>query len=274
MKAGAQRDPRFIEGGVQSEAARGLGAAEQRETGAGTVEAVEGGDGNVEGLVLVAAEGGAEPLLDADDREFDAFDADDLVERRGITWEQRGTDGIADDGDEGPGMLLLIGEEAAVHHADIADAGHVGGRTEDGGIFADQVFPLDVGDVVAVGAVQDAIAVHGFEEAVIVGADGLVALDLVEVLAAAEAAGGGDLRHQKRFRAESLGGALVGIDAEPFDGGAHHDDAGHPDDDAQQGEEAPQLVRADGIHRQPECVLKLMPGAGKPRAGLGHLYSG
>jgi hypothetical protein len=58
---------------------------------------------------------------------------------------------------------------------------------------------------------------------------------------------------RKRFRAEGLGGALVGVDAEPFDGGAHHDDAGHADDHAQQGEEAAQLVRADGIHRQPNA---------------------
>jgi len=108
MEAGAQGDAGFIERAIQSKAARGLGAAEERETVAGTVQAVERRDGNVEGLVLVAAEGGAEPLLDADDREFDAFDADDLVERRGVTWEQRGADGIADDGDEGPGMLLLL----------------------------------------------------------------------------------------------------------------------------------------------------------------------
>jgi len=111
-------------------------------------------------------------------------------------------------------MLLLLGEEAAVHHADIADAGHVGGRTEDGGIFADQVFPLDRRRRGCGRAVQDAIAVHGFEKRNR-RCGWLVALDLVEVLAAAEAAGGGDLRHQKRFRAESLGGALVGIDAEP-----------------------------------------------------------
>ena len=59
----------------------------------------------------------------------------------------------------------------------------------------------------------------------------------------------------------------------PAMAGAHQDHAGDADDDAQQGEEAAQLVRADGIHRQAECILKLMPGAGYPpgRIGASHL---
>src|ERR1035441_3930185 len=40
------------------------------------------------------------------------------------------------------------------------------------------------------------------------------------------------------------------LHAEPRDGGAHHDDTGHADDDSQQSEKASQFVRADGIQRQ------------------------
>ena len=116
------------------------------------------------------------------------------------------------------------------------------------------VVALDVGDVLAVGAVEDAIAVDGFHEPGVVGADRLVALQLIEEFAAAEAAGGGDLRHHEGFGAEGFGGALLGIHAEPFDGRAHHDDAGHPDDDAEQGQETAQLLGADGVHGQTESV--------------------
>src|ERR1035441_5540742 len=38
----------------------------------------------------VAAEGGAQALLDADDLEFDAFDVNGLIERRGIAGKERG----------------------------------------------------------------------------------------------------------------------------------------------------------------------------------------
>ena len=37
----------------------------------------------------------------------------------------------------------------------------------------------------------------------------------------------------------------------------------------EQRQKAAQLVRADGIHRQAERVLKLMPGAGQPRTAIG-----
>ena len=163
---------------VEVEPAARLGTAEQGEAVAGTVHAVEGGDRDVDRVVLVAAEGGAQAFLHADHGELDAFDADDLVERRGVAGEERGAHGVADDGHKGARALFLVGEEAAVHHADIADAGHGGGDAEDGAVFADQVFALDVGDVLAVGAVEDVVAVDGFDEARVVGADRLVALEL------------------------------------------------------------------------------------------------
>jgi len=56
--------------------------------------------------------------------------------------------------------------------------------------------------------------------------------------------------------------------------GADHDDAGHADDHPQQREEAPELVRTDGIHGEPEGIEKLTPGAETLRPGLGHLSPG
>ena len=100
---------------------------------------------------------------------------------------------------------------------------------------------------------------------------GLVALDLIEVFAAAEAAGGGDLRHQKGFRAESFGGALLGIHAEPIDRRADHDDAGDADDHPQQREEAAQLVRADGIGCEAEGRNQFVTCTNPIRLNLRHL---
>ncbi len=77
-------------------------------------------------------------------------------------------------------VLLLLGEEAAVHDADIADAGHGGGSAENGAVLADEVLALHVRDVLAVGAVEDVVAGQGLDEARIVGADRLVALEFVE----------------------------------------------------------------------------------------------
>ena len=167
-----------------------------------------------------------------------------------------------------------MGEETAVHHADVADAGQVGRSAQDAGRFASEVLVLDVGGVVAIRAVEHAAAGEGFEEAGVIAADGLVALDLVEVFAPAEAAHGGDLRHQEGFRAECFRGALLGVDAQAGDGRSHHDDAGHPDDDAEQGQKAPQFVTADGIRRQPESILKLLPGTGHPGTRYDHVLPG
>ena len=100
VKAGAEHDAGFIERSGEIEAAAGLGPAEEREPGTGAVHAVEGGDRDVDRVVLVAAEGGAETLLHADDGELDALDADDLVERRGVAGEEGGAHGIADHGDD------------------------------------------------------------------------------------------------------------------------------------------------------------------------------
>ena len=177
---------------------------EECEAVAGTVHAIESGDRNVGGVVEIAAEAGALTLLHADDGEFDALDADGLIERRGVAGEERGAHGIADDGDEGARAIFLVGEEAAIHHADVAYARHGGGGAEHVTVFADGVVALDIGDVLAVGAVEHAVAVGGFDEARVVGADGLVALHLFEVLAAAEAAGGGDLRDHEGSEPKAL----------------------------------------------------------------------
>src|ERR1035438_4110057 len=139
--------------------------------------------------------------------EWDAFDVDCLIERRGIAGEEGGAHGIANHGDEGAGMVFLVGEEAAVDHADIANVGHGGGSAQYGSVLADQVVALDIGDVLAVWAVEHAVAGEGFHEALVIGMDGLVTLDFFEVLAAGETAGGGDLRHQERLRPEGFGGA-------------------------------------------------------------------
>ena len=140
--------------------------------------------------------------------------------------------------------------------------------------LAGEVFALHVGGVVAIRAVQHAVAIQRFHEARIGGANRLVALDLVEIFAAAQPSRGGDLRHQERFRAERFGRALLGVDAQPFDSRAHHDDAGHPDDHAQQRQEAAQLVRAERIRRQPERIVKLMPGARHPGTRWDHVFPG
>ena len=129
------------------------------------------------------------------------------------------------------------GEEAAIGDADIADVCHVSRGSDDGGIFASQVFALQIGGVVAIGAVEHAIAIHGLQKALFSGAHRLVAFHLIEIFAPAQTAAGGNLRHQKRFRAKRLGCALLGVHAQPIDRGAHHDDAGHADDHPQQREE-------------------------------------
>src|SRR5471030_450919 len=87
-------------------------------------------------------------------------------------------------------------------------------------------------DVLAVRAVEHAVAGQRFHEARIVGANGLVAFHLFEKLAPAQAPRSGDLRHQKRFRTKCLGRALLGIHAQALNCRPHHDHAGHPDDDS------------------------------------------
>ena len=226
--------------------------------------------GDVDGVVLVAAERRAQLFLHSDDGELDAFDAHDLSERRDSPGKQRGPHGVADHRHQGAAMVFLVVKKRPSTTPISRMPTMVGGDADDGSVLAGQVVALHVGGVLAVRAIEDAVADSGIPEARVVGADGLVALELVEVLAAAQATGGGDLRHHERFRPEGLGGALLGVDAEAVDGGAHHDHAGHADDHAQQRQKAAQFVRADGIHRQAECVLKLMPGAGRPGTGLGH----
>ena len=104
-------------------------------------------------------------------------------------------------------------EETPVNNADIADVGHIGGGSDDGGVFADQVVALEIGGVIAIGAVKHAVAIDRFQKALFGDSHRLVALDLIEIFAAAQAPTGGDLGYQKGFRAESLGGALLGVHA-------------------------------------------------------------
>jgi hypothetical protein len=274
MEPGAQRHARFIERLLERKAAAGFGPAEEREAGARPVQPVESGDGDIRGVVLVPPEYGAEALLHADDGELDALDADDAAERRGVAAEERRADGVADDRDIRARALLLRGEKAAIGHADVADIGHGGRYAQNGGVFAGLVVALHVGNVLPVRAVEHGVAVDRFQKARIVVADGLVALDLVEVLALVQTAVGDDLGHHERFRAERLGGALLRIDAEPGDGRAHQDHAGYADDHAQQREETPELVGAYGVHRHAERILELIPVAEPLRACLGHLYPG
>ena len=89
--------------------------------------------GNVDGIVLVAAERRAQLFLHADHREFHALDAHQLAERRRLARKQRGPHGLADDRHERAAAVFLRGEEAAIHHADVADAGQVGGRSQNAG---------------------------------------------------------------------------------------------------------------------------------------------
>ena len=268
VKARAQQDAGFVQRALQVQSAARPRTAEEREAVAGAVHAVEGGDRDIDRIVQVAAEGRTETLLHADHGEFDAFDAHRLTERRGVAGEERGAHRIANHGHEGARTVFLLGEEAAIHHADIANVRHGRGRTQNRTVLADQVVALHIGDVLAVRAVEHAIAGEGFQEARVIRVDGLVAFDLFEVFAAAQAARGGNLRHQERLRPEGFGGTLLGVDAEAFNGRAHHDHAGHADDHAQQGQEAAQLLRADGIHRQPKCIEEIIPGADQPRVAV------
>jgi len=271
MEAIAQHDAGLVDRAVEIQAATRLGTAEQREAGARSVEAIEGGDRDVRRVVLIAAEGAAEPFLHANDGELDAFDAHDSADGRRIAGEERGANRVADDGEVGARAVLLVGEEAAVDDSDVADAGHRGGNPDDRAVLADLVLALDVADMLAIGAVEDVLAVDGFHEARVVRANRFVALELVEELAAAEAAGGGDLGHHEALAAERLRSALLGIHTQAFNGCAHQDDAGHPDDHSEQRQEAAQLMRADRIHRQEERVFEVIPRPGEPRTALCHV---
>src|ERR1035438_3859392 len=230
VKARAQQHAGLIQRTLQVQAAARPGTAKESEAGARTVQPVEGGSGDVDRVVQVAAERRTQALLHADHGEWDALNDDGLAERRGIAGEERGAYGVANHANEGACTVLLIGEEPAIHHADIANVRHGRGGAQYRTVLADHVLALHIGDVLAVRAVEYAIAGEGFQVARVVGADGLVALDLFEVLAAAQTARGGDLRHQERLRPEGFGGTLFGVDSEAFNGGAHHDHAGHADD--------------------------------------------
>ena len=147
---------------------------------------------------------------------------------------------------------------------------------QDGSGLQGDVVALHIGRVIAVRAVKDAISVDRFHETRVHRADGLVAPDLFEQFAPAQTVpGSGDLRHQKRLRAEGLGGALFGIHAEPSNGRAHHDDAGHTDDHARASVRKLRSLcaRMESIARR-KAFLKLMPGAGTPRARLNHVFPG
>ena len=270
MKARAQHHAGFIQGALQVQAAARPRTAKESETVARAVHAIEGGGRDIDRVVQVAAECGTQALLHANYVEFDAFDADRLIERRSIAGEKRGAHGIANYGHEGARTVFLIGEEAAIHHADIANVRHGRGRAQHRTVLADQVVALHIGDMLAIRAIKHTVAHQGFREAFVIRADGLIAFDLFEILAAAQTAGGGDLRHHERLRPEGFGGTLFGVDTEAFNGGAHHDHAGHADDHAQQRQEAAQLLRADGIHRQTKCVEEIIPGAGQPRVAVRH----
>ena len=270
VKARAQQHARLVQCAIHIQAAVQPGPPKQREAIARTVHAIECGDRNVHRVVQVAAEGRAQALLYADHREFDAFDVHRLIQRRRIAREQGGPHRIADHRHEGARTVFLLGEEAAIHHADVAYARHSRGSAQHRTVLADQVLALHVGDVLAVRTVEHAIAGEGFQEARVVRANRLVALQLVKQFAPAQAARGRNLRHQERLRPECLGGTLLGVHAEAFDRGAHHDHAGHADNHSQQGQEAAQLLRADGIHREPKCVEEVIPGADEPRVAVRH----
>ena len=76
---------------------------------------------------------------------------------------------------------------------------------------------LDVTQALPVGAVEDVLAVDAAQIGGVFVTDGLVALDLLEEVAAAHATGRGDLRDHERLGAEGLGGALFGVHAQPLD---------------------------------------------------------
>ena len=145
MEVGAQGDAGQIERLLHGEAAAGLGAAEERDRWPGPKRRLKAVIGNVSGVILTASEGGAEALLDADDGEVEILESERscrAARRRRETALLRRSSPMTATKERV--LLLGIGEEAAVDHADVADVGHVGGNADDGGVLEDQVFALGV----------------------------------------------------------------------------------------------------------------------------------
>jgi hypothetical protein len=61
-------------------------------------------------------------------------------------------------------------------------------------------------------------------------ANRFIPLEAPEILGAAHAALARDLGHDEGFRAECLGGAVLGVHIQPIDGRADQNDASHADD--------------------------------------------
>ena len=122
----------------------------------------------------------------------------------------------------------------------------------DGG-FKQGLAGFHVAAPLPVRAVENLFAGGDSQVVGVVGADALVALEFLEEFLARQPSGGGDLRDQEAVGAESLGGALLGVDAQALDGRAHQHHAGHADDHAEQGEEAAQFMRSDGVQAQADC---------------------
>ena len=263
VEARAQGDARQIQSLIEPHARLGTRAAEYRDRQSGAVQPRVQRGRNVNRIVQAAAEGGAEFLLNPDHLKVDPAQFERAADGRRVR-EQAGADVLPDNADGLLDALLLIGEEAALRQRDVPQLRKGGGNTQNAGVLVNVAFVLHVFRALPVNAIEDLAAGDRFEILQVLGPDAPVLLELVEVLVAAR--GGGNLRDQVGLAAEDFGRALVGIGAQPLDGRSHHHHAGDTDDDAQQGQKAAQLVRADRIQRQPGSSDEVVAIAHHPRA--------
>ncbi len=252
MEADAQAHACQVERLLHGEAARGLGAAKDGYGSAWTKEPVKAGDRDVGNVVLIVAERTAEALKNADDGEIDALDLEGSAKGRADTGEEIVPEVIADNCNKSRAAIFRRTEEPAFGNAHVANIGEVGRSTDDCGGFGGQIASFDVDLGVAIGAVERGVPVEVFEVALVGQFELVVAAQLIENLSTAT--GVRDLLQNKRFAAESLGNAVISVQAQAIDGRADQNHAGHADDNAQKSEKAAQAVSAQGVESEFQCT--------------------
>ena len=233
---------------------------------------VEGAEGNEHDVVGAPAQEGAPLLQEADDPEGHAVDDEFLVDgipvepqRLGhVRAHHRGARGVGD---------VRIGEEAPICDPGVVGRGVVRLHARQGGAVGLLAFAVLEGGGGGQGReVQVALGAHGRGQ-------GVEPLEGPGVFEGEVAPLQLLLRKPRRAAAEAgfvllvlhQGGAEAGEGArdglvEPGHEAHHGDDRGHPGDDAQQGQEAPQALDPDGAEGEADV---LDANAAEGGAGVG-----
>ncbi len=223
---------------------------------------LEGPERHVGDPVEGGAETGPLSLLHADDLERAPPDPEGAADR--VAGGEEFVDQVLPDDDDGGGApAFRLGEEPPRAECDVADRLDFGGGPVDGGGEEGPVARLDVGDGRQPRGRARVFPRLPHQDLGFAPVEFRVPPQLVGELPAVEPAGGGDAGNGVGVRTDGLGRAPGGDVADDPERRADQDDGGDPDDDAEDRERRPELVRPEGAGGDPEGIAE---GDGPPPA--------